>query len=424
MSSIASYHPMRRALPERNPGARCGIAVLLVAVGAYVALSTLSTGDYVRGGAVSGDNPAPALDALVRGHLSAFASLQPVMGLTSLLIRAPVVWIAHLAHTSGLVEYRFGALACMLPVCMFAAWLVLRPGASRKQMLPAALAAVIIAAGPATISGVRVGHPEEILGSVLMTAAVLAALRGRENWAALLLGSAIGTKQWALLAAPCVLLALRERRTVAALKASAVAAVLAVSLPLAAPHAFTAASRAISGARYADVFSFWWWLGPQYPGARVDGAMSHLIPLGLTRTDAAALATALALGALCLYGWSRRRRGGTAIDPLALLALVGVIRCAADPAPLDYYWAVVLVPLATWETVARDRLPYVTALFGFSAWWILSFRAFEALSAPAICALSTACAAALGCYLVGMTFDVRMSGGLRSRFRLAADGAA
>jgi len=54
---------------------------------------------------------------------------------------------------------------------------------------------------------IAVGHPEEVLASTLGAAAVIAAGYRRPGLAGVTLGLAIGTKQWALLAAPPVLLA-------------------------------------------------------------------------------------------------------------------------------------------------------------------------------------------------------------------------
>jgi hypothetical protein len=61
-------------------------------------------------------------------------------------------------------------------------------------------------------------------------------------------------------------------------------------------------------------------------------------------------------------GWllRARRRGATA-DPLALLALLGVLRCVVDSTHLEYYWIAALIPLAGWEAI-ENRAPIVTAL--------------------------------------------------------------
>ena len=60
---------------------------------------------------------------------------------------------------------------------------------------------------PLTWEAIRLGHPEELLGGALCVGAVLAALRGRTLPAAVLLGLALATKQWAVIAVLPVLAA-------------------------------------------------------------------------------------------------------------------------------------------------------------------------------------------------------------------------
>jgi hypothetical protein len=74
------------------------------------ALSTRSTGDYAPHAPVCGDNAGPGLQALAHGNLAGFVHLQPLMGLTSLLLRVPAVALG----SSDLARYRFGSLACLL----------------------------------------------------------------------------------------------------------------------------------------------------------------------------------------------------------------------------------------------------------------------------------------------------------------------
>jgi hypothetical protein len=54
-----------------------------------------------------------------------------------------------------------------------------------------------------------------------------------------------------------------------------------------------------------------------------------------------------------------RRRGGT-FDALALLALLGVLRCLSDSTHLEYYYLSALMPLVVWEVVSLGRLPLLS----------------------------------------------------------------
>jgi hypothetical protein len=50
------------------------------------------------------------------------------------------------------------------------------------------------------------------------------------------------------------------------------------------------------------------------------------------------------------------------MDALALLALLGLLRCIADPDPLRYYFCALVIPLALWETFTLERPPVVSVL--------------------------------------------------------------
>lgn len=215
------------------------------------------TGDYELHGLIAGDNAAPAVDALVHGHLAAMVHVQPLMGLVSLLWRAPFAGLATWLGGGERLVYGVGCAVCLLPAAALAGWLV-RRAASAKELAAAAAAAALIVAGPATLHAVRIGHPEEVLVTVLATGAVICAAADRRGWAAVLLGLAIGTKQWALLAAPCVLLALPDARSAVAAKAGLVALPAAGLLPLASPAAFARADGYIGGLTFVNPFSIWW----------------------------------------------------------------------------------------------------------------------------------------------------------------------
>jgi hypothetical protein len=270
--------------------------------------------------------------------------------------------------------------------------------------LAAVFAAAMIVAGPATIDAIHLGHPEEVLAGVLATAAVLAAIRGRSGWAAVLLGLAIGTKQWALFAAIPVLIAIPERRVATAVKAGALALALSAALPLADPAAFARADSVVGGINYADPFSVWWPLGHSLPVSPSLGLSARVLPLGISRSMAAASACVVGLGAVWAY--ARTRRGERCgYDALALLALVGLLRCIADPDPLEYNFVAVLIPLAAWEAVALERLPIVTALATLAIALLdtgsvaISAGTAWHLGPATVNAISIGLMVALGCYL-------------------------
>jgi hypothetical protein len=375
----------------------------------YLLWSLSSTGDYLGNGPVAGDNAGPAITALAHGHLGALAANQPLMGLTSILLRAPLVALSDLFGGSALLGYRLGAFVCMIPAIALGAWMISRRGISRQARLAGGLAALVVLGGPATIQAINLGHPEEVLAAVLMTGAVLAATRGRSGWAGVFLGLAVGTKQWALLAAPCVLFALPERRLATATKAGAIGLVLTATLPLADPAVFARADAIVGGVRYTNPLSLWWPFGSAYPvPARATVPVAHVLPLGLTRSTASAIAMLVALSVVWMHGRRTRVIGG-GIDALALLALAGLARCVCDPDPLQYYFLDLLLPLAAWESVTLKRFPVVTGLATGAAALLASgraaFLAGASLHPPALVnALTISAALALGFYLARRAF--------------------
>ncbi|HET8980010.1 MAG TPA: hypothetical protein VFN87_17790 [Solirubrobacteraceae bacterium] len=321
------------------------------AAAAWVVQAITASGDYQPGHAVLGDNAAPAIAALVHGHLAVVPSVQPLMGLVSLLWRAPFAGAGVWLGAGPQVVYQLGVAACLLPVLGLVLWLGRRAGSLRHLAAVAAGGALMLA-GPMTLQALSVGHPEEVLASVLGTAAVVAASQGRRGGAAALLGLAIGTKPWAALAAPCVLLAIPGGRRAVAILATAVAAPAVALLPAADPGAFRTAEHVIGGQVTATLPSLWW---------TITGPPVHRLPFSLSRSDIAAIVVPLALGGIWAYG--RRLGDGKPppVDGLALLALLALLRCLVDPAPINYYYVPVVVALATWEAGTRGRLPVLAA---------------------------------------------------------------
>jgi hypothetical protein len=209
-----------------------------------------------------------------------------------------------------------------------------------------------------------------------------------------LLGLAVGTKPWALLAVLPFAAVLPERRVATLALAALVAAPFTLILPLADPSAFGRAAAGVGAKHLTDPFSLWWPFGSR---AVVS---DHVLPLGLSRSAASLGLLALALvpvGIATLRASARQR-----VQPLALLALLGLLRCVLDPLPLEYNFVAVLVPLAAWESISVRRLPLIT----------LTTAAFLALlpggrlhaDAALINALSLAGAGALGAFLARQAF--------------------
>jgi hypothetical protein len=331
--------------------------------------STHGSGDYLPGGPVSGDNAAPAISALMHGDLAGYAAHQPTMGAASLLLRAPMLWVAHALHGDSMLGYQLGALICLLPLALFAGWLVGRRCSGSIERLSGAIAAVLLVLGPVVQDSVSSGHPESVLKGVLMVVAVLAALSGRTRWAGVLLGLAVGTKPDALIAVPAVLVALPERRWESLGIAAAISAVLVGAAPLANPGAFVSALHGEGLTHAVNDLSLWWPLGATVHLASGVLAPVHLLPFGLSRSGAAIIAV-LVVAPILGWRYLRSRKRGVQTDALALLALLGLVRCLCDSTHLEYYWFTALMPLAAWEVIKVRRLPLLTAICSLAIDWL------------------------------------------------------
>ena len=362
----------------------------LGAAAAVVALAQPSLGDYIEANTSNPDNAAPAIHALIHGHIGRVPSVQPVMGPVSILIRAPFAALGH-ALGGRMLEYRLGALACLWLLAALA--LVLALGVRRRDGGLAAPAAVvlIVLVNPLTLNALDVGHPEELLAGALCVAAVMAAGTDRVAATGILLGFAVATKPWAALAVPPALALLRVGRRGALLMAGALAIALVAPLAAADPHHLLAGSRQLAHAVRVYPSSAWWPFSVEHAGP----ARAWVMPWGLTRSAGQLVTGALALGAGAALLWRRRplaMEGG-----LALLAGLLLARCILDPMNLGYYTAPAIAALLAWEVSRRRGLPVITILTCVAGWATL----LHPVSTPALaCGLYLAWSLSLMGYLM------------------------
>jgi Glycosyltransferase family 87 len=228
------------------------------------------------------------------------------------------------------------------------------------------------AASPLAWQAVWFGHPEELLASALAVGAVLAALGGRTVPAGALLGLAVASKQWAVLAILPVLLAApgRHMRLLAAAAATGSAALLPILL--ADPATFASGQQAVgSSVQWFRPRQLWWPLGEPPPAALQLPAGAAVTPAWLAPIPKPLIvALSVPLAALWL------RRGGPRTDALLLLALLMLIRCLLDPWNVIYYHLPLVVALLAWEVVSRRRIPVVSLLVTAAVW--LTFNTYDA----------------------------------------------
>jgi hypothetical protein len=326
---------------------------------------------------------APAYRALLAGHLASFLRLVPAFG-GSLIERAPFALLAGLSGGGQLAVYRLVALPCLLAAAALGVWLVARMRAQGRSRLARGLALAVCVANPLTLTCLEIGHPEELLGGCLCVAAVLAAVRSAGSarvalLAGALLGLAVANKEWALVAAGPVLLAVPPGRRLRCLAAAcATGALVLAPLLLVSGGGFLAQAHAAATPGANAIFQPWqvWWffghhgalvrgsLGAAKPGYRTapawTGAISHPLVLAFGLALAAAL-------------WTRARARALS-EPRALLALAVALlgRCLLDTWDTSYYILPFLLALLAWEVSggARD-MPVLAAACTALAW--LSF---------------------------------------------------
>jgi hypothetical protein len=351
--------------------ALCALAALAgCAALAWLGLIGFAWSDY--------ENEAkPAFDALLHGQLTQFLRLAPAYG-GSLIERAPFAVLPRLWGGGALAVYRMAALPCLLAAALLAVVIVARMRAERRPLPARAIALFVCVANPITLQALEAGHPEELLGACLCVAAVLCALAERPLWAGIALGLAVANKDWALLAAGPVLLALPARRRLpCAGTAIAAAAIVLLPLLLVRSGAFVAATRA-SASTPSSIFQpwqIWWFLG--HHGPAVHGAFGQLKPnyrTGPAWTGAIAHPLILLVGfALSGALWLRLRRlsSGRADARTALLALAltMLLRCLLDTWDTEYYLLPSVFALLAWEVHGPvARLPLLAASSSVLAW--------------------------------------------------------
>jgi len=390
------------------------LAVLFVAAAAAVIAyraETFWTGDYpVEAG--------PPIDALMHGRLHEFLASRPLMGPLSLVLRAPFAALSLITGGGAARDfyenaYRFGVFPCVVAAGVFGIFLAraaLRRGAP-PVVAWGALALIVV--NPVSLKAITYGHPEEILCAALLAGAMLAALQGRDGWAALLAVAAVVTKQWALLGIVPVAIAMNPRR-LRKYGLIAAGAMVAAAIPLLIANAgsFIEVNRHLLDTRSAGVMptSAWWLALPE--SASADSAM-HASPTWLGLLGHPLLIVVCLGAAIALAPRVRRDLGGRAF---ALLALVMLLRAILDPVNNSYYHVPFFIALVAADALDRRYVPTLAALAGLIA--VVDLARWTTLQAIVYLAWAVGFTA----YLVARSSGATLSA--RSRSRVALDPAA
>ena len=353
----------------------------IVACSTVLALANTSQGDYPR-------DAGPAMNSLLDGDVSAALAQQPLMGSFSLIVRLPFSALARAVGGDDLLVYQLGTIPCLIATGLLGLALA---GRMRRRGQPTAAcvaAAALCLVNPLTWEAIRLGHPEELLGGALCVGAVLAALRARVVPAAVLLGLALATKQWAVIAVLPVLAAAPTRRVRLFAVATGIALLLTVPLMLGNPGSFSGATEqaAWAGERVHPFNAVWPVAVPEDRVISIGDGQSLITVRVLPRWLAGLMHPLIVLLAvpLTLLWWTSRRR--TPDDVLALLALLFLLRCLLDPVNNAYYHVPFLLSFVAWEGLTRRGMPVMSVLSGaaiyytiYKAGWVDNIAARNAL---------------------------------------------
>lgn len=324
----------------------------------------------------------PAVEALAAGHVGEYLTADALMGPFATLAQAPFVAVSG---QSGEAAYPWAVFPCLLVAGLtglYLARIAARCGASRVAQ---GLIAILVLLNPLTFEAIRNGHPEEVLTAALAVAALAAAVERRAWRAAVLLGLAVASKQWAVIAILPVLMALPAARIKTAGLAALVAAALFLPAVIASPGSFIGVqSQAAGTGQIVTPWSAWYPAASSQTevylvdGRRLVAEVENAPPLAdpLSHPLIVVLAFAVPLAV-----WRRRGLPLGPTDAFALLALLALLRCVLDPVDNLYYQEPLLLALIGWDAFAARRLP-LRALLGVALAYLF-WRGWHDLSDPA-----------------------------------------
>jgi Glycosyltransferase family 87 len=278
---------------------------------------------------------------------------------------------------------------CLMAAGALGLWLTGRARLRGASAISCLLTLLLCVANPLLFPALKTGHPEEILGAALCVAAVLCALDDRPVLAGVLLGLAMANKEWAVLATGPVLVALSRSRIRTVVVAGLTAAVVVAPLLLGSSGSFAGAATA-AGLTTGSIFQpwqWWWFFGSHvHPihGVHLDPAaiyrsapswisrFGHTVPVAIMPTLTA------------LYAWRHRRKPRSRQqEALLLMALLMAMRCVLDPWDISYYSLPFLFALTAWGALTVERLPAVSLLATFAAWFVFCETGASALNLAA-----------------------------------------
>lgn len=332
----------------RHPASLWTLALAMAAAVLWTASQDPFWTDY-------GIEALTAVDALAKGDWAGFTDHAPSYG-ASLIVRAPLILSASALGGGEEAMFRAGALPGLVGLAAIAVHLARRNLAAGAAPLAILVALALSAGGPILRDAIAMGHPEEVMAAAASVGAILVAISGRPLVAGLLLGLAIASKQWAVMAALPVLLAAPRGHLKLLLVAAAVAA--GAFLPLMLADSDVRSGQPVGMGPLFHSQQVWWLFGVE-PAAGVDAPGPLVAPQWLSAL-ARPLILLVSVGLSGIW-WLTRRAERPATDVLLLFAVIMLARCLLDPWNIGYYHAPFLLSLLAWEIRSGRHMPLLTA---------------------------------------------------------------
>jgi hypothetical protein len=311
----------------------------------------------------------PAYEALMGGDLGLFLERLPGYSGFVVVVGAPAALLTDLLGGAETMVFRLTAAPGLLALGALGVAVAGPVRAAGERNWPVFL--VFAAGGALTLQTLRFGHPEDLLATGAAVGAVLAARRGRVNWASALIVAAVVAKQWAVLAIlPAALAAPRGGVRIAA--AGVLGTLLLLFLQT--EHGGAVHGTITHTGTLFHPHQIFWPLGiPATPEFTAAGHGTRMGPEWLSP-----LTRPLIVGSgagLAILWWLRGGRARNRDDALGVLALAFLLRCMLDPWDLVYYHLPLVVSLAAWEARRGRELPVLSVAVTAACW--LSFVIYE-----------------------------------------------
>jgi hypothetical protein len=362
----------------------------------------------------------PPIDALVHLRLHDFFAARPAMGPLSLVFRAPFAAIGQAVGQGGpdqgyLDDYRFGVFGCLVTAGIFGIALGRVLEGRGFRWIHSAFVVIVAVVNPVTLRAVHFGHPEEVFGAALLAGAMLAVVVRRPWLAAVLIALTVLNKQWGVVAAPTVIVALGLQMGWRRLRGPAyvllgILALLVVPLLLVDASSLFDTTKRLVDLRGTYVFpaDIWYGIAPDLPPAKAALSQTGLrdMPdwLGLI-----ARPLIVAMGLVMPLLFMRRMRENVTMRAPVVLALVMLLRCALDPADNGYYHAPFVLALLVADALSGRYYATVAAIALTAAPTVVEF------SPQGLSAFYSVWAPLFVVYLVGRAYGFDWSAWVRNR---------